>query len=112
ASGCWGSDVGRERGGERGRKMEKMEFGVRILGLKVCVFRHISVEFKVHHKTHHFGLAMVLLRRVPELKVEAVLVFTNLELGKLEVRKLRVDKQEREENQEVEFDLTSLDNDS
>nr|GFC15075.1 hypothetical protein [Tanacetum cinerariifolium] len=27
AQGCWGSDVGRERGGERGRKMEKMEFG-------------------------------------------------------------------------------------
>nr|GFA85903.1 hypothetical protein [Tanacetum cinerariifolium] len=27
AHGCWGSDVGRERGGERGGKMEKMEFG-------------------------------------------------------------------------------------
>nr|GFA44544.1 hypothetical protein [Tanacetum cinerariifolium] len=45
------------------------------------------------------------------------LVFEELELdkqelGKLEVRKLRVDKQEREENHEVEFDLTSSEDDS
>nr|GFC00183.1 hypothetical protein [Tanacetum cinerariifolium] len=40
-------------------------------------------------------LAMVLLGRVPELEVEALLVFINLE-----------------ENQEVEFDLTSLKDDS
>nr|GFD14126.1 hypothetical protein [Tanacetum cinerariifolium] len=34
------------------------------------------------------------------------------ELGKLEVGKPGVDKQEREENQEVEFDLTSSKDDS
>nr|GFC28883.1 hypothetical protein [Tanacetum cinerariifolium] len=34
------------------------------------------------------------------------------EIGKLEVGKPRVDKQEREENQEDEFDLTSSEDDS
>nr|GFD19186.1 hypothetical protein [Tanacetum cinerariifolium] len=78
------------------------------------------IAFKSLH-----GLAMVLLGRVPELKVEALLknphskhlVFEEpeldkQELGKLEVGKPRVDKQEREENQEVEFDLTSSEDDS
>nr|GFD40792.1 hypothetical protein [Tanacetum cinerariifolium] len=74
-------------------------------------------------------LAMVLLGRVPELEVEAQLEFINLaknhpskhfvfeepeldkqELSKLEVGKPRVDKQG--ENQEVEFDLTSSEEDS
>nr|GFA56224.1 hypothetical protein [Tanacetum cinerariifolium] len=40
------------------------------------------------------------------------LVFEEPELGKLEVGKPGVDKQEREENQEVKFDLTSSKDDS
>nr|GEW68480.1 putative reverse transcriptase domain-containing protein [Tanacetum cinerariifolium] len=40
------------------------------------------------------------------------LVFEEPELCKLQVRKLRVDKQEWEENQEDEFDLTSSEDDS
>nr|GEW37259.1 reverse transcriptase domain-containing protein [Tanacetum cinerariifolium] len=40
------------------------------------------------------------------------LMFEESELGKLEVGKPGVDKQERKENQEVEFDLTSSEDDS
>nr|GEZ99314.1 hypothetical protein [Tanacetum cinerariifolium] len=62
------------------------------------------------------GLAMMLLGRVPELKVEALLEFTNLaEKSSFETpcfEELELDKQELGKLEEVKFDLTSSEDDS